>query len=137
MIYLTAEQILFLHARLIAETGGSHGLREPDRLLSAVGRPQATFEGRELYPDVYHKAAALLDSLIRNHPFIDGNKRTAIAAAAIFLHQNGLQLKADQLELENFTLGAAQAQFTLAEMVTWLRVHTRSEQRRPPLKKRP
>lgn len=127
MIYLTAEQILFLHARLIAETGGSHGLRELNLLLSAVGRPQATFEGRELYPDVYHKAAALLDSLINNYPFIDGNKRTAIAAAAIFLRLNGLQLKADQLELENFTLGAAQAQFTLEEMVAWLRARTRSE----------
>jgi len=127
MIYLTAEQILFLHARLIAETGGSHGLREPSLLLSAVGRPQATFEGQELYPDVYHKAAALLDSLINNHPFIDGNKRTAIAAAAIFLRQNGLQLKADPLELEHFTLGAAQAQYTLEQMVAWLKRHTRRE----------
>lgn len=125
MIYLTAEQILFLHARLIAETGGSHGLREINLLLSAVGRPHATFEGRDLDPDIYHKAAALLDSLIRNHPFIDGNKRTAIAAAAIFLRQNGLHLKADPLELERFTLGAAQAQFTLEEMVTWLQSHTR------------
>ena len=127
MIYLTAEQILFLHARLIAETGGSHGLREPDRLLSAVGRPQAIFEGQELYPDIYSKAAALLDSLIRNHPFIDGNKRTAIAAAAIFLRQNGLYLQAEKLELERFTLGAAQAQFTLEQIVTWLRTYTRSE----------
>lgn len=124
MIYLTAEQILFLHARLISETGGSHGLREPEGLLSAVGRPQATFEGRELYPDIYHKAAALLDSLIRNHPFIDGNKRTAIAAAAIFLRQNGLHLKADPLELERFTLGAAQAQYTLEQMVAWLKRYT-------------
>ena len=127
MIYLTAEQILFLHARLIAETGGSHGLRELNLLLSAVGRPQATFVARELYPDVYHKAVALLDSLIRTHPFIDGNKRTAIAAAAIFLRQKGLHLQAGQLELERFTFGAAQAQFTLEQMVTWLRSHTRSE----------
>ena len=125
MIYLTAEQILFLHARLIAETGGSHGLRELNLLLSAVGRPQATFEDRELYPDVYHKAAALLESLIRNHPFIDGYKRTAIAAAAIFLRLNGYRLLADSAELERFTLQAAQSSYTFAQLVEWLRTHAR------------
>ena len=60
MKYLTAEQILFIHARVVAETGGSHGVHDLGLLESAVARPQATFEGKDLYPDLFHKAAALL-----------------------------------------------------------------------------
>ena len=84
MKFLTAEQILFIHARLIDETGGSHGVRDLSMLLSAAGRPQATYGSQDLYPDFFHKAGALMDSLIRNHPFLDGNKRTGIAAAVLF-----------------------------------------------------
>jgi death-on-curing protein len=87
--YLTIPQILFLHARLIEETGGSQGLRDLGLLEAASARPQATFGGEELHPDLFEKAAALMDSLINNHPFIDGNKRTGIATAGIFLLQNG------------------------------------------------
>lgn len=83
--YLTPQQVLFIHARLIATTGGEHGVRDVGLLASAVARPQATFDGADLYPDLSEKAAALMDSLTRNHPFVDGNKRTAIAAAALFL----------------------------------------------------
>jgi len=87
--YLTPEQVLFLHSRLIAETGGGHGVRDLGMLLSALGRPQATFDEKDLYPDLFSKAAALMDSLVCNHPFVDGNKRTAITAAALFLGANG------------------------------------------------
>ena len=66
--YLTIPQILFIHARLIDETGGSHGLRDRGALEAASARPQATFDDQELYPDSFSKAAALLDSLINNHP---------------------------------------------------------------------
>lgn len=76
--YLTVPQILFIHARLIDETGGAHGLRDLGALEAASARPQATFAEQELYPDFFSKAAALLDSLINNHPFVDGNKRTGI-----------------------------------------------------------
>ncbi len=77
MKYLSAEQVLFIHSRLIDETGGSHGIRDTGLLQAAVERPKATFGGKDLYPDIFYKAAALLESLIKNHPFIDGNKRTA------------------------------------------------------------
>ena len=72
----TAEQVLFLHARLIAETGGSHGVRDLNMLLSALGRPRASYDQRDLFPEITTEAAVLLDSLIRNHPLIDGNKGT-------------------------------------------------------------
>lgn len=126
MNYLTAEQILFLHARLVAETGGSHGVRDINMLLSALGRPQASFDDRDLYPDLYHKAAALMDSLIRNHPFVDGNKRTGIASTALFLVINGYRLVASNAEFEKFTIEVARSQHTLDEISTWLEAYARS-----------
>ena len=126
MIYLTAEQVLFLHARLVAETGGSHGVRDINMLLSALGRPQASFDDRDLYPALYHKAAALMDSLIRNHPFVDGNKRTGIASTALFLVINGYRLVASNADLEKFTIEVARSQHTLDEISTWLEAYARS-----------
>ena len=124
MIYLTTEQILFLHARLIAETGGSHGVRDINMLLSAVGRPQASFDNQHLYSDLFTKAAALLDSLIRNHPYIDGNKRTGIAAAALFLRMNGYRLAASNIDLVKFTQEVAQSLHPIEEIVIWLQINT-------------
>jgi len=124
MKYLTPEQVLFLHARLVAETGGSHGVRDLNMLLSAVSRPQASFDGQDLYPDLFHKAAALLDSLINNHPFVDGNKRTGIASAALFLQVNGYRMNASNLELEKFTLDVAQALRSVEDIAAWFQDHT-------------
>ncbi len=121
MKYLTAEQILFIHARVVAETGGSGGIRDLNMLLSALGRPRASFDGKDLYPDLFAKAAALMESLINNHPFIDGNKRVGIAAAALFLRINGQQLQVSNAELERFTLKVAQSRRSLEEIAEWLR----------------
>ncbi len=126
MIYLSAEQLLFLHARLVDETGGSHGVRDLNMLLSALGRPGASYDTRDLYPDIYTKAAALMDSFIRNHPFLDGNERTGIAAAAMFLRMNGYQLNATNTELEEFTLGVAQSKHHIEDMASWCQMHTQS-----------
>lgn len=124
MNYLTVEQVLFLHARLIEETGGSHGVRDVALLESAVARPQAAFDGVDLYPDLFYKAAVLMDSLIRNHPFIDGNKRTGIAAAALFLRQNGRYLTAANSELEAFTLYVTESRPDVSETAAWLKTHS-------------
>lgn len=126
MIYLTVEQVLFLHARLVAETGGSHGVRDLSMLLSAVGRPQASFDDQELYPDVFRKAGALMDSLVRNHAFVDGNKRTGVAAAALFLRSNGYKLEVTNAELERFTSEVARSRRTTDEIGAWLQGHARS-----------
>lgn len=125
MKYLTAEQILFLHARLVAETGGSHGVRDLNLLLSAVGRPQTSFDDEDLYPDFFTKAAALMESVINNHPFVDGNKRTGIAATALFLNANGYRLQVSNTELEKFTLEVAQAQHTIEDIAAWLQTYAR------------
>lgn len=123
MIYLSASQVLFIHARLIAETGGSSGIRDLGLLSAAVARPQATFDGQDLYPDLATKAAALMDSLVRNHPFVDGNKRVGITAAGLFLIINGYCLTASNAALEQFTLLVAQSQISFQQMVNWFYQH--------------
>lgn len=124
MKYLTAEQVLFIHSRLIDETGGSHGIRDIGLLQSAVSRPMATFGGEDLYPDIFHKVAALMESLIKNHPFIDGNKRTAISSTGIFLRMNGYSLETSQKELEGFTLDMATGKVSAADAAKWFKQYS-------------
>ena len=123
MKYLTVEQVLFIHARLITETGGSHLLRDLTLLESAVARPQVTFDDKELYPDMFLKAAALLDSLVNNHPFLDGNKRTGITSTALFLQVNGWRLTVDNVELEKFTLQVVASHPDIPVLADWLHRH--------------
>jgi death-on-curing protein len=126
MIYLTGEQVLFIHARVIAETSGSHGVRDLALLQSALARPQASFDDKDLYPDLLSKAAALLDFLINNHPFMDGNKRTGIAATGLFLVLNGRHLKTANSELEMFVLEVATSHPNISALTSWLKKHTES-----------
>jgi len=122
--YLTTAQVLFIHARLIAETGGAPGIRDLGLLESAVARPQATFDGEDLYPDLATKAAALMASLVGNHPFVDGNKRVGITAAAIFLQRNGQRLTATNEAVEAFTLSVAQGKKSMEEITAWFAGNT-------------
>ena len=130
MIYLTAEQVLFLHDRLVEETGGVHGVRDLGGLESALARPQAAFGGTEFYPDLMTKAAVLIDGMIRNHPFTDGSKRTGIAAAVLFLQVNGYRLTATNSELEDFTIHVTTTKPTVADIADWFRAKTRRIQAR-------
>jgi death on curing protein len=124
-IYLTAEQILFIHYRLVSETGGEHGFRDLGLLESAVARPRQTFGNEDLYPDIYEKAAALMESLVNHHPFMDGNKRTGIACTVLFLRQNGITFSAKNSELEKFTLRVASSKIKRSEIAVWLKKHGR------------
>lgn len=121
MEYLTEQQVLYIHARLIAETGGEHGVRDLGALQAAVARPQATFDREDLYAGLFAKVAALFEPLILNHPFVDGNKRTAVTAAALFLLRNGLRLDCPPTELEAFSLAAASGDLSAREMADWFR----------------
>lgn len=122
--FLTVAQVLFIHARLIAETGGTPGLRDLPGLESAVARPRATFDGKQLYPDRWRQAAALMQSLVNNHPFVDGNKRVGITAAALFLQRNGVMIQATNEALEAFTLAVARSEFSVEAMADWFRTHS-------------
>lgn len=102
MLSLTPQQILFIHYRLIESTGGAHGVRDIGALQAAAACPSATFDGEDLYPAPFAKAAALMESIIKNHPFVDGNKRTAITS-----HQP-VVLNAFELKLSYNHLGIIQ-----------------------------
>lgn len=123
--YLTAEQILFIHYRLVSETGGEHGLRDLKLLESAVAQPRQTLGNEELYPDIFDKAVALMESLVNNHPFIDGNKRTGIACTVLFLQRNGTTFSAKNSELEKFTHRVASSRIKRSEIAVWLKKHSR------------
>ncbi len=85
IVYLSLEQVLLLHEKQLEVFCGPPGLRDRAGLESAVARPQMTFAGEDLYPDLSDKAAALMHSLVSNHPFVDGNKRVGAMAAELFL----------------------------------------------------
>ena len=124
MNYLTSEQILFIHYRVIEETGGGHGIRDLPLMESAVSRPRATFDRDDLYPDLFTKAAALMHGIIKNHPFLDGNKRTAITAASIFLLRNGYALKTSNRALTQFTLKTASEKREISDIARWFESHS-------------
>ena len=127
MNYLSTQQVLYLHHQMIEETGGVHGVHNLGLLESALYRPQVTFDGIELYPTPFFKASALLHSLVNNHPFLDGNKRTAIACANFFLENNlNISIECSQAELVDFGLKVAQGTLNLEEIANWLKTHTRS-----------
>ena len=121
MNYITPEQVLFIHYRIIEETGGSHGIRDLALLQSALARPMVTFDKNDLYPDIFSKAAALMHSIIKSHPFVDGNKRTAITTASIFLLRNGYCLRASNKELERFILKVTAKNIELHEITKWFK----------------
>jgi death-on-curing protein len=118
MRYLTVEEVLEVNAEVM---GGRHVLRDRGLLESAVARPQASAFGADAYPDLVTKAAALLHSLVLNHPFVDGNKRTAVLATLVFLDLNGYAIRWQQHEALDFMLRLAQHQVEMDDVIAFLR----------------
>jgi len=125
MKYLTLEDVLLLHHLSIEKSGGSHGLRDTGLLDSAVHRPQATFAGVDLYPTLFDKAGALCHSLIKNHVFVDGNKRTSLLAAMTMLELNGYQFMCTQKELVVFGLKIDNENISSEGISAWLKKHSK------------
>ena len=121
MKYLSINQILVTHNEIIEQVGGSKGIRDIGLLESAVARPQATFAGEDLYPDIFSKAAALGHSAILNHPFVDGNKRTGYIAMRLFLNLNGYDLKASIEERYKFVMEIVQKTKDEESIAKWLK----------------
>lgn len=118
---LTPKQILLIHDELVEKYGGSFGVRDENLLESAIFQPFATFGGVDLYESVFDKAAALLRSLVKNHPFVDGNKRTGIAAAQLLIEANDYIFKASVGVAEKFVLKIALSKLSVEEISLWLR----------------
>jgi len=119
--YLIIDEIFAIHDRAIREYGGSPELLDLGRLESSLAVPRQTMFGEELYPDVLSKAAILFYLLIKNHPFLDGNKRTAFLALMRFLNINGYTLSAANDELYQFTIDVASSVLTKEEVEMWIK----------------
>jgi death-on-curing protein len=124
MRFLTLIEVLELHRRVIEQSGGAFGIRDVGLLESAIAQPRMTFGGEDLYPSLLEKAAALGFSIIMNHPFIDGNKRTGHAAAETFLVLNRMEINASVDEQERVVLAIASGGLEREAFVEWLQRNT-------------
>jgi len=121
MRYLTLEEVLELYHRIVELSGGSAGISNMGGLESAIAQPEMAFAGEELYHTIVEKASALGFSLIKNHPFIDGNKRIGHAAMEVFLILNGFEINAALDEQEQVILQVASGKLGRDEFIEWLR----------------
>ena len=126
MKYLSIEQIVQLHVLSIEQFGGSSGLRDLGRLESTVASQRQVVFGEELYVSIYDKAAAMIRGIIGDHPFVDGNKRTAMLAGLTLLEVNDLQFIARIGELEDFAVLVAVKHLDIPTIAQWLRLHTKN-----------
>ncbi len=121
--FLTLDEVLGIHADQIRVYGGASGLRDLALLRSAISMPETSFDGEYLHPSVFEMAAAYLFHLARNHPFVDGNKRTALMCALVFLGWNGERLRADPDDLYSLVDGVAAGEVDKAEVSVFVRRH--------------
>ena len=123
MRYLTLNEILELHHHLVVQSGGATGILNLGGLESALAQPYMTFAGSDLYPTIAEKTSALGYSLIQNHPFVDGNKRTGHAAMEVFLVLNGFEIQASVGEQESVILAVASGEMGRKKLTSWLHDH--------------
>lgn len=123
MRYLTLDEVLELYRRIIEQSGGSAAISNHGALESALAQPRMSFGGEELYPTIVEKASALGFSLIKNHPFVDGNKRIGHAALEVFLVLNGFEISASVDKQEQVILRLAAGELGREEFTEWLRRH--------------
>ena len=121
MRYLTLGEVVELHQRLLAQSGGAPGLRDLGLLESALAQPRASFDGADLHPTIADKAAALCFALVANHPFLDGNKRIGHAAMEVFLVLNGFEIEATVDEQERTMLAVASGTLDRDGLSQWLK----------------
>ena len=116
-------EVLAIHAHLLELYGGLSGIREPEMLSSALARPFQTFGGEDLYPTIFDKGAAVLESIVRNHPFLDGNKRTGYAILELLLMANSLEITASEDEKYDFVIAVAEGRLDFDGIRSWIEAH--------------
>ena len=121
---ISKEIILILHEHSIQDFGGSRGIRDEGLMESAIARPYQTFDGQDLYQTVFEKAAAIAESIIINHPFVDGNKRTGYLAMLSILKDNGIQIIVPNDDIYNFVIKISTGDKRFEEIVEWLKTNT-------------
>lgn len=125
IVWINKALTLAIHDRQLAEYGGSAGVRDESLLESALARPQQLYAYGDPPPDLADLTASLVFGLVRNHPFVDGNRRTAAVVCETFIELNDGQLDADDVELFTIYLTLAEGQLTVDEFSVWLREHIR------------
>lgn len=120
---ITLEEVLLIHKLAIEKFGGSSGIREDSLLDAAVNRPYATFGQQELYPTPIDKAAAIIESFVKNHPFTDGNKRIGYILMRLMLLKNDMDIKATENEKYNFVIAVAESKLDFEEIKSWIEKH--------------
>jgi death-on-curing protein len=123
--FLTLDEVLALHEDQIRRYGGTPGLRDQGLLSSALGTVRATFGGQFLHQSLFEMAAAYLFHLAQNHPFLDGNKRVALASALIFLWMNDREVEAEEDALTELVMGVAKGRVSKSEVAVFLQAHCR------------
>ncbi len=123
MTILSKEDIILLHSALVETTGGSDGIRDEALLDSAVRAPFQTFDNSEIYPTVMQKAARLCFGLVKDHAFVDGNKRIGAHAMLVFLALNGIEIECGQGELSEMILSVAAGNTDAEDIEKWLLEH--------------
>ena len=123
MIRLTKQQVILLHKDVIAQSGGSPEIRDEGLLESALNAPFQTFLGMELYPTIVDKAARLGYSLIKNHAFVDGNKRIGAHAMLVFLALNDIEVEYEDAEFIKLVLDVAAGEISAEQLLAWLQAH--------------
>ena len=122
MIFL--DEVMKLHNKSIQDFGGSYGIRDTNLLESAIARPYQSFGNVEFYQTPFEKAAAIIESIVKNHPFIDGNKRTGFLAGYTLLYRSKIKLNAGQEEAYRFVIDVASSNISFEVIVLWLQQHT-------------
>jgi len=121
---ITLEEVMVMHTISVSRYGGAEGVRDMDGLLAAIGRPFQTFGGEFLYKDVFEQAAAAGESIIMNHPFVDGNKRTGWAIMYYLLRLQQFRIDASEDDAYDFVVKLATGEYRFEEAVEWLRAHS-------------
>ncbi len=122
---INISEVIELHEELIERFGGSKGIRNIGLLESALHRPFLTFDGNELYQGVKEKAAVLLESIIKNHPFVDGNKRVGYVLFRSFLILNGIDITASEEIRYQLVINVAQGKASKKEIINWIEKHSK------------
>ena len=121
---MSVPDITALHSKLISQSGGLDGIRDENLLDLSVNSPYHTFDGQQLYPTIQAMAAHLAFSLVKNHPFLDGNKRIGLFAMMVFLTMNGSPIICTDSELEALGWGLADSSITEADLLDWIIAHS-------------
>src|SRR5262245_45515017 len=128
-VYLSLQQLIRLHQLQLGTFGGGTGIRDHGGLEAAWARPQMTFGGEDLYSDLASKAAALMHSIVMNHPFVDGNKRVGVMAMELLLAVNGQDLQAGDDEVVEMTMAVARGELSAEALAIWIRQRARTRER--------